>query len=542
MKFLPSLLLAFFAVFQLSAQPNVNGELDAIEDLSTTITVPVEMPDGVKLMTDVSLPITSDSVIVEVDLLGTTASIELIPKGTQLIIYDSLNNEPNPNPYQLPIIFTRTPYNKSGDPAAYVVNILGYAYALQDMRGRYSSEGAYFPMLSDSWAKTPYHPDYNHLADVTDPGDLHDSNEHEDGYNTIQALLDLERDYDLDGDGIAETTAPICNGSIGMFGASALGNTQLQAAAAHRINPDEPGLKCLLPIVATTEHYKSTGSNNGVFRERIVTGWIRGQVYDMDNAMIPTDLADADPINNTLHTAADYMLGSKEEAAEACIDHLIAHRYPGHIAGAYPNGPMRPEMDASFAPVDENGEGAADGQYSRYTNYEVPIYHLTGWWDIFINGQIETHNLIMENLSDEHGNKQKQKIVIGPWAHQTTGATVTGDREYPENSSEIIGVDLDDVDLDNLDVSAFAKSEVISWYRYNLNYEQGLGEPKVIIPESDKWQQFGLSQVRVPSKDFIIPWSTLINFIAGGEDLPPVKGRNWHSACRYRTRNCHTRP
>lgn len=32
-----------------------------------------------------------------------------------------------------------------------------------------------------------------------------------------------------------------------------------------------PGLRCLMPIVATTEHYISTGYNNGVFRDRIVT-------------------------------------------------------------------------------------------------------------------------------------------------------------------------------------------------------------------------------------------------------------------------------
>jgi hypothetical protein len=44
-----------------------------------------------------------------------------------------------------------------------------------------------------------------------------------------------------------------------MFGASALGNTQYQAAAAHRINPLGRGLKSLLPIVAALEHYNYTG-------------------------------------------------------------------------------------------------------------------------------------------------------------------------------------------------------------------------------------------------------------------------------------------
>ncbi|MEZ5053282.1 MAG: hypothetical protein R2807_00705 [Chitinophagales bacterium] len=50
----------------------------------------------------------------------------------------------------------------------------------------------------------------------------------------------MVRKYDLNNDGIFETTDLVYNGSIGMFGASALGYNQLQAAAAHKINPNQP--------------------------------------------------------------------------------------------------------------------------------------------------------------------------------------------------------------------------------------------------------------------------------------------------------------
>src|SRR5690606_30055300 len=121
--------------------------------------------------------------------------------------------------------------------------------------GRYSSGGVYMPMLSDSWNKNSIHPDSKHVLDITDLDDPRNGNRHEDGYNSIDYIANqLTREYDFNGDGIVDTFL-FCNGSIGMFGASALGNTQYQAAAAHRINPLGRGLKALFPIVATLEHY-----------------------------------------------------------------------------------------------------------------------------------------------------------------------------------------------------------------------------------------------------------------------------------------------
>jgi predicted acyl esterase len=166
-------------------------------------------------------------------------------------MYDSVNGQPNPNPFQLPMVFSRTPYNKgTWDGVAAPVNILGYSYAVQDMRGRYSSEGVYLPLYSDGWNKNPYHSNYGHVLDVTPLSDPRNGNKHEDGYNSIQFILDKDWMWDNDGDGIKETQAKLTNGRIGMFGASALGYNQYQAAAARKVDPSQPGLKCLIPIVA----------------------------------------------------------------------------------------------------------------------------------------------------------------------------------------------------------------------------------------------------------------------------------------------------
>jgi predicted acyl esterase len=510
----------------LKAQVNVNGKIDAISEFSTRYTVPFTMPDGIKLSTDVFLPITQDCMLVEITLplpafLGgttTVGNVMMIPNRTQLIIYDSIGGQPNPNPYQLPVVFTRTPYDKSGDPTGEYVNLFGYASIMQDMRGRYASEGVYMPMYSDSWDKNPYHPNYGHVLDVTDLSDPRNGNRHEDGYNSIRFIVDsLMRDYGS----LPHTNTKMTTGDIAMFGASALGNSQYQAAAAHRIDPDptKPGLKALFPIVATLEHYRYTGYQNGVFRDRIVTGWLKGQIFTgTDDDLNPID----NDIDNTLHSATDYGLPNKFDAANKAIDHFCTVRYNNENCGYYPNSRGRADMDATAAPVDANGEGDANGQFSRYTNLKVPAYHLSGWWDIFTDGQIETWQR-MRQYNPQIANMQK--LVIGPWAHQTTGGQTTGDLTYPNNVSDLIGIDLDDFG-NNLDLGKAVKSEIIGWFRYNLNHIPGreLGEPKVILPESQVWQDVGSPyfQVRIPSEDVVVPLEVLINFVIGEGDFSSV--------------------
>lgn len=512
-------------LFSVAYAQNHNGQLDDIRELSTKKTIPIVMPDGIKLMTDVYLPILRDSLLIDVDIpLVGKQRIQLLPRGVQYIMYDSVNGQPNPNPFQLPMVFSRTPYNKgSWDDAAAPVNILGYSYAVQDMRGRYQSEGVYMPLLSDGWNKEPYHPEYGHILDVTPLNDPRNGNKHEDGYNSIQAILNQDWMFDNNGDGIYETTAKLTNGRIGMFGASALGYNQYQAAAARKVDPNAPGLKCLIPIVATQEFYKSTGFQNGVFRDQLVTGWLKGQIFTGTD----DDLNDIDnDINNNLHSATDYGLPNKFEAANRAINHFAVIPYRNGLAGYYPNSVGRADMDATHAPVNAQGFGDANGTVSRYTNMEVPMYHLTGWWDIFIDGQIETWQLLKHHLDPNGIAQKRQKIVVGPWAHQTIGSRTTGDLTYPANVGDIIGISLDDFSSTSLPIAEALQSEIISWYRYNMNYDpaQFLGEPKAFIPESQVWNTFAsIFQVRVPAENYKIPLHELVAFMNGTGGLKGLK-------------------
>ena len=548
--------------FTVCAQTSTGGL--GISSFATKMTVPFVMPDGTKLMTDIYVPRLRDSLrlsLGKIVILGDsiqTDSITLLHAGQQIIFYDSLNGQPNPNPYQLPTIFSRTPYNKGGfDDLGAVLPLLGYNYIYQDMRGAYSSEGDYFPMYSDSWNKNPYHAS-GHILDYLSPEDPRFSNKHEDGYNSVKFIEQLE----IPGlyDGLPHTNEKVNNGSIGMFGASALGNVQLQLGLAHRVSDSIPALKCLMPIVATTEHYISTGFNNGTFRPGIVTGWLKGQIFNI----IHDELISVDSgRQNAVHTSADYNLPqidtlnaivrtyqqNKFDAATLAVDHFTVHRYHNRdgslsTAGFYPSSPGRCDMDASAAPVNENGEAVdpvtqlplPNLNYSRYSNLDVPAFHITGWWDIFTEGQINTMNYTMRDLNTP--NKYLQKIAIGPWAHQTTAQVTTGDRTYPNNVNDITQIDLSHFSLNNLPLSQVLASDLITWYRFNLNYATGnyIGEPKFIIQNSNEWQFLGIGTflgapdsifVRVPSKDYIIPFVKMMNFLAGqgGLDSMPVEAR-----------------
>lgn len=539
-----------------------NGSLDDISEFTTKYTVPLVMPDGIKLFTDFYVPRTRDSL--SVDILGKRVTV--IPKGSQIMFYDSLNGQPNPDPYQLPTVFTRTPYDK-GNPEEYdalgsVFSILGYNYMLQDMRGRYSSGGIYFPMYSDSWNKNGLHPNYAHVLDPYPLSDPRNSNRHEDGYNSVKQIAIIDSAYIAQyGDsaarnvfskyytGYPHTNTRLNNGSIGMIGASALGNTQLQLAAAHRVFDSIPQLKCLMPIVATIEHYVSTGYNNGVFRNRIVTGWLKGQIFDTDDDLIPVD----NDRDDSQHSSADYDLPkhyevnrfprvaqqNKFEAANIAIDHFSAMRYPWYVkpagvtdslspSGYYPNSQGRGDMDASVAYVDEFGE-SVDGAtqlprpnltHSRYENMQVPILQITGWWDIFIEGSIKSLQFTQKYVTDSM--KPLQKIIIGPWAHQTIASRTTGDRTYPENAADITKIDISDINFSNVPLGKLITSDFLTWFKYNLNYntDKVVGDPKFIIRAGTEWQPFAFgTQIRIPAHDFIVPFATMINFLAGKGSL-----------------------
>jgi predicted acyl esterase len=517
----------FILIFSLvSFSQNNNGQLDMLEELGTKYSVNIPTPGGGFLATDVYLPITQDSFVItfNVPIINTPFSAELIPKGTQLIVYPTMFNAQgqevaNPNPYQLPMLMSRTPYDKAGlSSAGYAIPLLGYSFVNQDTRGRFESGGVFIPLYSDSWQKAAYNP-HNHLLDISSPTDSANGRFHEDGWLTYQYMLnEFKVPFDLNRDGIIDTIAASCNGTMGLAGASAFAIPNLQLAASRRIDPSSPGLRGMLTLIATLDHYRSTGVHNGVIREKLTYEWLKGQLFDIaDSSVVDGDL------QNNIHSPSDYGVNTKEEVLELGLTHISSYRYPGaFMANYYPNSLQRAEMDASYAPVDANGNADANGSFSRFSNMQTPNYNLTGWYDIFIDGQINTWKNMRRHLPAPFENRQK--LVIGPWAHLTLGTRNSGDLLYPENVGDVLGlsIDLNDSNLiNNIDLSKILQIEPLTFLRYTMNANGfvRLGEPVVRIPESQNWQGGSGLQVRIPSSDYDITIAELINFAVGQGSL-----------------------
>ena len=123
----------------------------------------------------------------------------------------------------LPVILSRTPYNNDEnrfvDPCIFFAQ-QGYIAVAQDLRGRYDSEGQFYPWV----------------------------NEYNDGYDTIEWI----------------GSQSWCDGNVGMIGGSYVGNVQWQAATM-----GSSYLKAIVPRVIGDDLYGSPHYQGGAFQ----LGW-----------------------------------------------------------------------------------------------------------------------------------------------------------------------------------------------------------------------------------------------------------------------------
>ena len=131
-----------------------------------------------------------------------------------------------------PVLLTRTPYNKRnsanfGQKGA----ARGYIVVVQDVRGRYSSEGDWYPFKYES----------------------------EDGYDTVEWAAAL----------------PHSNGKVGMFSGSYVGATQMLAAIAH-----PPHLAGICPVVTASNYHENWTYQGGAFEQWFNESWTSGLASD----------------------------------------------------------------------------------------------------------------------------------------------------------------------------------------------------------------------------------------------------------------------
>jgi uncharacterized protein len=129
---------------------------------------------------------------------------------------------------KFPVLLVRTPYDKTGSMSFALRAVeRGYVVISQDVRGRFESEGIWYPF----------------------------KNESNDGYDTVEWAA----------------TLPYSNGKIGMFGGSYVGATQMLAAIAH-----PPHLAGICPQVTASNYHDGWTYQGGAFEQWFNESWTTG--------------------------------------------------------------------------------------------------------------------------------------------------------------------------------------------------------------------------------------------------------------------------
>jgi uncharacterized protein len=126
---------------------------------------------------------------------------------------------------QFPVLLQRTPYGKNNDVGIGLQGAArGYVMIIQDVRGRYASEGEWYVFKHES----------------------------EDGYDAVEWAAAL----------------PYSNGKVGMWGGSYVGATQLLAAIAH-----PPHLAGICPFVTASNYHENWTYQGGAFEQWFSESW-----------------------------------------------------------------------------------------------------------------------------------------------------------------------------------------------------------------------------------------------------------------------------
>ena len=133
---------------------------------------------------------------------------------------------------KFPVLLERTPYNRAGGASsAEALAAHGYIAIVQDTRGRFDSQGEFYPFRYES----------------------------QDGYDTVEWAASL----------------PYANGKVGMFGGSYVGATQMLAAIS-----SPPHLVAIQPYVTASEYYDGWTYQNGALMQWFASSWSSGLAVD----------------------------------------------------------------------------------------------------------------------------------------------------------------------------------------------------------------------------------------------------------------------
>ncbi|MBK8250059.1 MAG: CocE/NonD family hydrolase [Gemmatimonadetes bacterium] len=277
-----------------------------------------------------------------------------------------------------PALLQRTPYSKNPqDPNSQYHRLAraGFVVVVQDTRGRYMSEGVAIP---------------------------HD--EGADGYDTVEWVAQL----------------PWVDGRVGMFGGSYSATTQLLAAP---LRP--PHLVALFPSASYASRYDMV-FQGGAFYLMDGLSWNLGQAQDVKRRQLEPGVNR----DGELGMSAAQRRLMQEEWLRA----LPLRTVGGPQVTGDPAAELRRYSPGYFDmlahPSFDDWWGTFDVA-ARHPQFQVPAYHLTGWYDALLTGTLRNFSGLRQSAGSDRA-RSNQRLIVGPWTHArpTAASTRIGDVAY----------------------------------------------------------------------------------------------------------------
>ena len=275
-----------------------------------------------------------------------------------------------------PVIMQRTPYNKETAALSLQQTDVfravrrGYAVVNQDVRGRYRSDGSFYP----------FHQEIN------------------DGYDAVEWAA----------------AQPWSTGKVGMFGTSYVGATQWLAAISA-----PPSLKAIVPAFTASDYYEGWTYQGGAFQWGFMLNWVLPYLTtaDLIRKSWREDVPDFAERREAMLDNVDF--GHDVAKTLPLKDFPVDSELSPYFL-EWLSHPTRDEFWTSCS-IEE-----------RHDNVHVPALSIAGWYDIFLDGSIRNFNGVREKGATEEA-RTGQRLLLGPWTHTTpplqqSGAVDFGNR------------------------------------------------------------------------------------------------------------------
>ena len=280
---------------------------------------------------------------------------------------------------QYPGLLQRTPYDKStplprmGSLDAVRAASHGYAVVIQDVRGRFSSDGEFYPFVDEI----------------------------NDGYDSVEWLA----------------SQSWCSGKVGMYGASYVGATQWLAAKAK-----PPSLVAIAPGMTGSDYHEGWAWQGGAFALGFNLSWTVGGLTS----------ANWESLSKRLFLPPrqlELLIEAKDNLA-AGFQRLPMREHPdleGGLAPYYDDWLDHPEYDDYWKRISIE---------EAHPEIGVPAFNYSGWYDAFLGGTIRNFTRMRELGGTEEA-RRGQRLVVGPWVHAGAPSSVAGEAGFGTRASSL---------------------------------------------------------------------------------------------------------